>query len=104
MRLLPSTQDSRKFLLGFLDRFPQYRANDWYLSGESYAGHYIPNLAKEVLAANTKSSPSDRGFINLRGFMVWQVGIFHRLAGTTSDPLTSSAPAAARQSLDRRTD
>jgi hypothetical protein len=50
--------DSRAFLLGWLERFPQHAAADLYLSGESYAGHYVPQLAWEIWRGNQESSPS----------------------------------------------
>ena len=34
--------DAREFLLRWFDRFPQYRSNPFWLSGESYAGHCEP--------------------------------------------------------------
>ena len=49
--------DSRQFLLGFMERFPHYKDNDLYLSGESYAGHYVPNLAREIV----RVSPGNTG-------------------------------------------
>jgi hypothetical protein len=37
------------YLESWLQRFPQYKNNDWYLIGESYAGVYIPMLAQKIL-------------------------------------------------------
>jgi hypothetical protein len=34
-----TAQDSYAFLLGWLDRFPEFKARDLYIAGESYAGN-----------------------------------------------------------------
>jgi len=47
--------DARVFLLHWMKRFPQYAQADLYLSGESYGGHYVPNLALEIVRGNKKA-------------------------------------------------
>ena len=49
-------------LLAFFEAFPEYKANEFYLAGESYAGMYIPNIATRLLAAVPE--------INLKGIAV----------------------------------
>ena len=46
-------------LQGFFDRHSQYRANPLYLTGESYAGKYLPNIAAYIYKMN-KASPAAR--------------------------------------------
>ena len=36
----------------FLSEFPSFQANDIYILGESYAGIYIPEIVKQILAYN----------------------------------------------------
>ncbi|KAJ3695438.1 hypothetical protein LUZ60_000815 [Juncus effusus] len=62
-----TAQDSLNFLIGWMERFPQYKYRDFYISGESYAGHYVPHLGKKVLDYNKGSS---KPFINLKGILV----------------------------------
>ncbi|XP_073010081.1 serine carboxypeptidase 24-like [Typha latifolia] len=62
-----TAQDALKFLIGWFSRFPQYKNRDFYISGESYAGHYVPQLAKKIVDYNKASSED---FINLKGFLV----------------------------------
>lgn len=45
----------------WFDKFPQYKDNDFYLSGESYAGVYIPTLSVRLL---------DEPTINYKGFAI----------------------------------
>jgi hypothetical protein len=38
--------DNKKFIDGFLVKFPEYKTRDFYLTSESYGGHYLPTLAQ----------------------------------------------------------
>ncbi|KAF9663816.1 hypothetical protein SADUNF_Sadunf17G0091300 [Salix dunnii] len=58
--------DSLEFLVGWMNRFPRYKHREVYLTGESYAGHYVPQLAREIIMYNKRSKHP----INLKGFMV----------------------------------
>ncbi|MFS7979696.1 putative carboxypeptidase D [Helianthus anomalus] len=40
-----TAKDSYTFLVNWFERFPEYKTRDFYIAGESYAGHYIPQLA-----------------------------------------------------------
>lgn len=58
-----------KALLAFFEKFPNLKKNDFYMSGESYAGIYVPYLANEIIKYN--KLPSSRAtVINLKGIMV----------------------------------
>ena len=62
-----SAKDSLQFLIRWLDRFPRYKGREIYLTGESYAGHYVPQLAREILIYNKQHSNTP---LNLKGIMV----------------------------------
>ncbi|KMT17266.1 hypothetical protein BVRB_2g039660 [Beta vulgaris subsp. vulgaris] len=49
-----------------MNRFPRYKHRELYIAGESYAGHYVPQLAREILAHNAKAKHP----LNLKGIMV----------------------------------
>ncbi|KAL2347095.1 hypothetical protein Fmac_001095 [Flemingia macrophylla] len=57
-----TARDNLVFLLRWFNKFPQYRSRDLFLSGESYAGHYVPQLAKLMIEMNTKNK-----IFNLKG-------------------------------------
>ena len=59
--------DSYTFLLHWLERFPEYKGRDFYIAGESYAGHYVPELAAVIVAVRllTGENPT-----NLKGIFV----------------------------------
>ncbi|EEE51848.1 hypothetical protein OsJ_33355 [Oryza sativa Japonica Group] len=62
-----TANDMYKFLLGWYKKFPEYRSRGLLLSGESYAGHYIPQLTDVLLTHNEKSN----GFkFNIKGVAI----------------------------------
>jgi len=61
-----TTEDAFLFLLGFFQRYPQFQKTPFWITGESYGGHYVPLLAKRILDGN-KNGESN---INIQGFMV----------------------------------
>ncbi|OQU86812.1 hypothetical protein SORBI_3003G154400 [Sorghum bicolor] len=61
-------KDSYTFLVNWFRRFPQYKSHDFYIAGESYAGHYVPQLAEMVYERNKHLETNQR--INLKGFIV----------------------------------
>ncbi|XP_048230958.1 serine carboxypeptidase-like 25 isoform X2 [Ricinus communis] len=63
---LNGAKDSLEFLVRWMDRFPRYKLREVYLTGESYAGHYVPQLAREIMIYNKMSKHP----INLKGIMV----------------------------------
>lgn len=40
------------FLELFFEKFPHLRSHDFHIAGESYAGHYIPQIAHEIVVEN----------------------------------------------------
>ncbi|KAI6696936.1 hypothetical protein NL676_017055 [Syzygium grande] len=44
-----AAQDSLVFLQHWFAKFPQYKGRDFFIAGESYAGHYVPQLARLIV-------------------------------------------------------
>ncbi|CAL1358732.1 unnamed protein product [Linum trigynum] len=65
-----TAQDALVFLLRWMSRFPQYKHREFYISGESYAGHYVPQLAKKIHDYNKAHYSNKKPIINLKGIMV----------------------------------
>ncbi|XP_022762465.1 serine carboxypeptidase-like 34 [Durio zibethinus] len=63
-----TAKDSYSFLVNWFKRFPQFKSHDFYIAGESYAGHYVPQLAEAIFDSNKHVPKSD--YINLKGFMI----------------------------------
>lgn len=51
-------------------KFPQFKTNDLYITGESYGGIYVPYLAFQIYEHNTLASVRGGEQINLKGFAV----------------------------------
>ncbi|KAL3591714.1 hypothetical protein D5086_010354 [Populus alba] len=63
-----TAQDSYIFLVRWFQRFPQLKSHEFYISGESYAGHYVPQLAEVIYDGNKKASKKEH--MNLKGFII----------------------------------
>ncbi|XP_022980789.1 serine carboxypeptidase-like 45 [Cucurbita maxima] len=58
-----TARDNLEFLEKWFVRFPHYRNRSLFITGESYAGHYVPQLAELMLQSNKTS-------FNLRGIAI----------------------------------
>jgi len=61
-------QDLYSALSQFYELFPDLRANDFFVTGESYAGKYVPSCAFEIHNQNMKVEASKK--INLKGIAI----------------------------------
>ncbi|KAF6134646.1 hypothetical protein GIB67_002047 [Kingdonia uniflora] len=62
-----TAEDAYIFLVKWLERFPKYKHRDFYIAGESYAGHYVPQLSQIVYEMN---KVVQNPIINFKGFLV----------------------------------
>ncbi|KAK7840485.1 serine carboxypeptidase-like 45 [Quercus suber] len=56
------TRDNLVFLQRWFEKFPLYRNRSMFITGESYAGHYVPQLAELMIQFNKKEK-----LFNLKG-------------------------------------
>lgn len=59
--------DNLQVLEKFYEKYPELKSNDLYLSGESYAGIYVPQFAKNVHLSNKDNTTA---YFPLKGIMV----------------------------------
>ncbi|KAK4352566.1 hypothetical protein RND71_028084 [Anisodus tanguticus] len=50
-----TAMDMHIFMMEWVKKFPEFKSRELYLTGESYAGHYIPQLAVALLDHNEHS-------------------------------------------------
>jgi hypothetical protein len=63
--------DNVKSIVGWFDKFPEFKKNDLYISGESYGGMYVPFTVNAIHHHNAVHSRDPTAFKpNLKGFMV----------------------------------
>ncbi|KAJ8622730.1 hypothetical protein MRB53_031259 [Persea americana] len=62
-----TAKDAYVFLVNWLERFPEYKRREFYIAGESYAGHYVPQLAHAIIQQNELANNT---IINLKGIAI----------------------------------
>lgn len=67
-----SADDIYMFLQSFLQKYPQFLTRDFYLTGESYGGHYVPKFAQKIIEMNrrVRDNTTANAHINLKGFAI----------------------------------
>ncbi|KAI1286072.1 Lysosomal protective protein [Halotydeus destructor] len=81
--------DNHAALKHFFVKFPQFKSNDFYITGESYGGIYVPTLTVQVLRhspdINLKGYAVGNGYLDqqLLGDSLVLFGYFHGLIGQT---------------------
>ncbi|KAL4430952.1 hypothetical protein ABPG75_006208 [Micractinium tetrahymenae] len=85
--------DMNTFLRRWLEAFPEFQGSDFFVSGESYAGVYVPLVAQAVLDGN---EAGQQPALRLRGYLVGN--------GVTDEAVDGDAlvPFAAGKSLISR--
>ena len=63
-----AAQDNLKALINFFEKFPSMKNKDFYISGESYGGIYVPMLAYNIIEYNKNKVESEK--IKLKGILV----------------------------------
>ncbi|RVW17572.1 Serine carboxypeptidase-like 48 [Vitis vinifera] len=61
------SNDLYDFMQAFFKKHPEFVRNDFFITGESYAGHYIPAFAARVQKGN---KAKEGVHINLKGFAI----------------------------------
>ncbi|CAA0827624.1 Serine carboxypeptidase 24 [Striga hermonthica] len=64
-----TAQDTYTFLVKWLQKFPEYKNRPFYITGSSYAGHFVTQLADLILTNNKIKKPNNI-LINLKGIFI----------------------------------
>ncbi|XP_047341876.1 serine carboxypeptidase-like 42 [Impatiens glandulifera] len=65
-----TAMDMRMFFLKWYEKFPSFKSRALFLTGESYAGHYIPQLAVALLDYNEQSNKPNSFKFNIKGLAI----------------------------------
>jgi serine carboxypeptidase-like clade 1 len=54
----------------FREKFPEFISNPFFITGESYAGVYVPTFTYELIQYNRQATQNNQSLINLKGIAV----------------------------------
>ncbi|KAI3682303.1 hypothetical protein L1987_82197 [Smallanthus sonchifolius] len=80
-----TARDNLVFLEKWFEKYPEYKNRDFFITGESYAGHYVPQLATLIVHSKAKINLKGIGIgnpllefdndFNSRGEYLWSHGL-----------------------------
>ena len=76
------SQNTYGFLLNWFKAYPEFAKNDFFITGESYAGIYVPTLANRILDGNAAGQP----YVNIKGIAVGNGCIGHSVGTCGTGP------------------
>ena len=65
-----TANDTYAFMQGFYKQYPQFKPNDFWVTGESYGGHYVPEIVNRILDGNIAANTTGDFTIPIKGWMV----------------------------------
>ncbi|GKU91743.1 hypothetical protein SLEP1_g5569 [Rubroshorea leprosula] len=80
------------FLIKWLERFPQYKHRPFFIAGESYAGHYIPELTRIIVRRNKGVK---KPVLNFKGFLLMLMGFISLLLTVLQGPISDTCIPAS---------
>ena len=92
-----TAKDTDAAVRSFLAAHSELQGRDFYVMGESYGGHYVPNTAKQIQVSNANLPSSSPDRIHLKGFAVgngytdWQLDFNANVENARYHALTSQA-------------
>ena len=70
-----TASDNHKALDAFFVAYPEYAKNEFFITGESYAGVYIPTLAYSIVTASPPTTINFKGIAVGNGCIGSEVGV-----------------------------
>nr|GEV69699.1 serine carboxypeptidase II-3 [Tanacetum cinerariifolium] len=65
-----TAEDMYNFLRKWFERYPVFKGRDFFMTGESYVGYYVPVLADIILRNFKGDSQNSSPMMNLKGIML----------------------------------
>jgi carboxypeptidase C (cathepsin A) len=62
--------DNLEAIVGWFEKYPEFKNNSLYISGESYGGIYVPWMMYQIDQHNSNATLPESEKINLKGIMV----------------------------------
>lgn len=65
-----AAKDNLDVILGFFEKYPEFKTNDFFITGESYSGIYVPYTSNALYHYNQANINTGKFRPNFKGFLV----------------------------------